>query len=89
MKKFIHINKNMVESYQHKKHGFKDPVIVVSTGEKASEHCKELKILGESKIVYSPTKPLDMQEELIEIGKLERVPRIKCWIETEANIEMA
>jgi|TARA_Y100000310_G_C20676861_1_gene813592 hypothetical protein len=87
MKKFIHVDKGLIGSFHHRTHNFKDAVIVVSTEKEANKYYHEVKILGESKVVYSPIKTLNMQEELLELGKSKRIPRIRCWIETEADIQ--
>ena len=41
----------------NKKHGTKEPVITVKTS-KTNTYGHEVEILGESKVVYSPDKPL-------------------------------
>ena len=66
-------------SYQHaqnsckKKHGTKEPVITVKTS-KTNTYGHEVEILGESKVVYSPDKPLSCGA--------------RVWIETNAEVKI-
>ena len=55
MKKKIHINMHVIRS--NKKNGTNDPVITVKTY-KSNTYGHEVDILGNSKVVYSPDKPL-------------------------------
>ena len=69
MKKKIHINQHVIRS--NKKLNKEDPVITVKTS-KANTYAKEVEILGKSKVIYNPDKPLSCGA--------------KVWIETEANV---
>ena len=70
-KKFIHINRNIIQ--QNAKNGTNKPVCRVQEGKKI-EYCMEVNILGPSKMVYRPDKPLKCGAKL--------------WIETEAELEL-
>lgn len=56
MKKIIHINQHIMRS--NRKTGKMEPVITVKSGKK-NEYCHEVEILGPSKLVYTPNKPLN------------------------------
>ena len=68
MKKRIQINMHKIRA--NKKHGTKEPVITVKTS-KTNTYGHEVEILGESKVVYSPDKPLSCGA--------------RVWIETDAE----
>ena len=55
MKTKIHVNQHVVRS--NKKHGKKEPVLTVKTY-KSNTYAHEVEIKGESKVIYSPDKPL-------------------------------
>ena len=55
----------------NKKHGTNKPVITVKTS-KSNNYAHEVDILGKSKLVYKPTKPLPCGA--------------RVWIETEDKI---
>jgi len=55
MKKRIHINQHVIRA--NKKNGTDNPVITVKTS-KSNSYATEVEILGKSKIIYSPNKPL-------------------------------
>ncbi len=57
----------------NKKHGTKEPVITVKTY-KTNTYGHEVEILGESKVVYSPDKPLSCGA--------------RVWIETDAEVKI-
>ena len=57
----------------NKKHGTKEPVITVKTS-KTNTYSHEVEILGESKVVYSPDKPLSCGA--------------RVWIETDAEVKI-
>lgn len=57
----------------NKKHGTKEPVITVKTY-KSNTYGHEVEILGESKVVYSPDKPLSCGA--------------RVWIETDAEVKI-
>ena len=69
MKKKIHINMHVIRS--NKKNGTNDPVITVKTY-KSNTYGHEVDILGNSKVVYSPDKPLSCGA--------------RVWIETEGEV---
>ena len=72
MKKKIPVNQHKIRS--NKKHNLNEPVITVKTS-KSNDYGHEVEILGPSKIVYSPDKPLSCGA--------------KVWIETEAEVKIA
>ena len=72
IKKKIHVNQHKIRS--NKKHNLNEPVITVKTS-KSNDYGHEVAILGPSKIVYSPDKPLSCGA--------------KVWIETEAEVKIA
>lgn len=69
MKKRIHINQHRIRS--NEKHGTDEPVITVKTY-KSNEYGHDVRILGESRVVYSPDKPLSCGA--------------RVWIETDAPV---
>ncbi len=69
MKTRIHINQ-YVSKFNHKKDR-REPVITVKNY-KSNTYAHEVKILGESKVIYSPDKPLSCGA--------------KVWIETDAEV---
>ena len=69
MKKRIHINQHKIRS--NKKNNLEEPVITIKTF-KSNTYAKEVDILGKSKLVYKPNKPLSCGA--------------KVWIETEDKI---
>ena len=71
MKTIIHINQHMIRANIHKNKKHRDPVITVKTY-KSNTYCNEVDILGESKIIYSPDKPLACGA--------------RCWIETKGDV---
>ena len=71
MKKRIHINMHKIRA--NKKHDTKEPVITVKTS-KTNTYGHEVEILGESKVVYSPDKPLSCGA--------------RVWIETDAEVKI-
>ena len=71
MKKRIHVNQHKIRS--NKKNNLKEPVITVKTS-KSNNYGHEVEILGPSKIIYSPDKPLSCGA--------------KVWIETEAEVNI-
>ena len=72
IKKKIHVNQHKIRS--NKKHNLNEPVITVKTS-KSNDYGHEVEILGPSKIVYSPDKPLSCGA--------------RVWIETEADVKIA
>ena len=57
----------------NKKHGTNEPVITVKTY-KTNTYGHEVEILGDSKVVYSPNKPLSCGA--------------RVWIETDAEVKI-
>ena len=71
IKKKIHVNQHKIRS--NKKNNLNEPVITVKTS-KSNDYGHEVEILGSSKIIYSPDKPLSCGA--------------KVWIETEAEVKI-
>tara|TARA_R110000737_G_scaffold266589_5_gene274176 strand:+ start:493 stop:744 length:252 start_codon:yes stop_codon:yes gene_type:complete len=71
IKKQIHINQHVIRS--NKKNGAKEPVVTVKTY-KSNDYGHEVNILGSSKVIYSPQKPLACGA--------------KVWIETKSPVEV-
>jgi hypothetical protein len=69
MNKKIHINQHVIRA--NKKNGTNDPVITVKTS-KSNTYASEVEILGKSKLVYRPDKPLSCGA--------------KVWIETTSKV---
>mgnify|MGYP003111701116 FL=1 len=69
--KRIHVNMHKIRA--NKKHGTNEPVITIKEGRK-NTYCHEVSILGKSKVVYRPEKPLSCGA--------------KVWIETEAELDI-
>jgi hypothetical protein len=69
MKTIIHVNQHEVRA--NVKHGTDNPVLTVKTY-KENRYAHEVDIKGDSKIVYSPDKPLSCGA--------------RVWIETEAEV---
>ena len=69
MKKKIHVNMHVIRRNQ--KTGEREPVITVKTY-KTNTYAHEVEILGNSKVVYSPDKPLSCGARL--------------WIETDSEV---
>ena len=71
MKKRIHVNQHKIRS--NKKHNLNEPVITVKTS-KSNDYGHEVEILGPSKVIYSPEKPLSCGA--------------RVWIETEGEVKI-
>jgi|TARA_R110002020_G_scaffold169044_4_gene358031 hypothetical protein len=69
MKKRIHVNQHNIKFNQ--KHGTNKPVITVKTY-KNNNYAHEVAILGESKVIYRPDKPLSCGA--------------RVWIETDSEV---
>lgn len=69
MKTRIHVNQHILKA--NHKNGTNDPVITVKNY-KSNRYCHEAEILGPSKVVYSPDKPLSCGAVL--------------WVETESYV---
>jgi len=68
--KRIHVNMHKVRA--NKKHGTNEPVLTIKEG-KTNTYCHEVDILGPSKLIYRPDKPLSCGA--------------RVWIETDAEIK--
>ena len=71
MKTIIHVNQHNIKHNAKAPFCEKRPVLTVKTY-KSNTYANEVQILGASKIVYSPDKPLSCGA--------------KVWIETEAEV---
>jgi hypothetical protein len=71
MKKRIHINQHHIRA--NRKDGSRRPVISVKTY-KTNDYGSAVEIKGDSKVVYSPDKPLSCGATV--------------WIETDADVEI-
>ena len=69
MKKKIHVNMHVIRRNQ--KTGEREPVITVKTY-KTNTYAHDVEILGPSKVIYSPDKPLSCGARL--------------WIETDSEV---
>lgn len=69
MKTVIHVNQHIIK--ENAKTGENKPTLTVKTY-KSNDYAHEVEILGPSKVVYSPDKPLACGA--------------KVWIETEAEV---
>ena len=71
MKTRIHVNQHKIRS--NKKHNLNEPVITVKTS-KSNTYGHEVEVLGPSKVIYSPDKPLSCGA--------------RVWIETEGEVKI-
>jgi hypothetical protein len=71
MKTIIHVNQHVIKT--NRKNNADDPVLTVKTY-KSNTYAKEVNIKGDSKVVYSPDKPLSCGAHV--------------WIETQAEVEV-
>jgi hypothetical protein len=69
MKTIIHVNQHVIKN--NAKTGVTDPVLTVKTY-KSNTYAHEVEILGPSRIVYSPDKPLSCGA--------------RVWIETDSEV---
>lgn len=69
MKTIIHVNQHKIRA--NRKNGTDDPVIAVKTY-KETIYTHSVEILGQSRVVYRPEKPLSCGA--------------RVWIETEAEV---
>jgi hypothetical protein len=69
MKTIIHVNQHVIKS--NAKEGKNDPVLTVKTY-KSNTYAHAVEIHGDSRVVYSPDKPLSCGA--------------KVWIETHAEV---
>lgn len=70
MKTIIHVNQHIIK--RNMKKGTNDACLTVKTY-KSNQYAHEVEVLGPSKIVYSPHKPLSCGA--------------RCWIETNAEVK--
>ena len=68
MKTIVHVNQHVIKS--NRKNKMEEPVLTVKTY-KSNTYAHEVNIKGDSKVVYSPDKPLSCGA--------------KVWIETNAE----
>jgi hypothetical protein len=71
MKTIIHVNQHVVKA--NRKNGTNDPVLTVKTY-KENKYAHEVEIIGPSKVVYSPNKPLNCGAHV--------------WIETHSKVTL-
>ena len=71
MKTIIHVNQHVIKA--NAKNGTQEPVLTVKTY-KTNTYAHEVMIKGDSKVVYSPDKPLSCGA--------------KVWIETNSQVEV-
>ena len=71
MKTLIHVNQHVIKS--NRKNKVEEPVLTVKTY-KSNTYAHEVNIKGDSKIVYSPDKPLSCGAHV--------------WIETQSEVEI-
>jgi hypothetical protein len=71
MKKRIHVNQHNIRA--NGKDNGNRPVITVKTY-KDNRYCNQVEILGESKVLYRPDKPLSCGA--------------KVWIETDSDVRL-
>lgn len=71
MKTIVHVNQHVIKA--NRKSGASDPVLTVKTY-KDNRYAHEVLIKGDSKVVYSPNKPLSCGAHV--------------WIETQAEVEI-
>lgn len=69
MKTIIHVNQHVIKA--NRKNNVSDPVLTVKTY-KENNYAHEVEIKGDSKIVYSPDKPLSCGAHV--------------WIETQGEV---
>ncbi len=71
MKTLIHVNQHVIKS--NRKNNVEEPVLTVKTY-KSNTYAHEVNIKGDSKVVYSPDKPLSCGAHV--------------WIETQSEVEI-
>lgn len=69
MKTIVHVNQHVIKA--NAKNNERNPVLTIKTY-KTNTYAHEVEILGSSKIVYSPDKPLSCGA--------------KVWIETDSEV---
>jgi hypothetical protein len=71
MKTIVHVNQHVIK--KNLKTGDRKPVLTVKTY-KSNQYAHEVSIKGDSKVVYSPDKPLSCGA--------------RVWIETQSPVEI-
>ena len=71
MKTIVHVNQHVIKS--NRKYNTEEPVLTVKTY-KSNTYASEVIIRGDSKVVYSPNKPLSCGAHV--------------WIETQSEVEI-
>jgi hypothetical protein len=71
LKTLIHVNQHVIKS--NRKNKVEEPVLTVKTY-KSNTYAHEVNIKGDSKVVYSPDKPLSCGAHV--------------WIETQSEVEI-
>ena len=71
MKTIVHVNQHVIK--KNLKTGDREPVLTVKTY-KSNQYAHEVSIKGDSKVVYSPDKPLSCGA--------------RVWIETQSPVEI-
>ena len=71
MKTIVHVNQHVIK--KNHKTGGREPVLTVKTY-KSNQYAHEVSIKGDSKVVYSPDKPLSCGA--------------RVWIETQSPVEI-
>jgi hypothetical protein len=71
MKTIVHVNQHVIKS--NRKNRAEEPVLTVKTY-KSNTYAHEVNIKGDSKVVYSPNKPLSCGAHV--------------WIETQSEVEV-
>lgn len=71
MKTIIHVNQHVIKA--NRKNGVNNPILTVKTY-KDNKYAHEVEILGPSKIVYQPDKPLSCGAHV--------------WIETQSEVNI-
>jgi hypothetical protein len=71
LKTRIHVNQHKIRS--NKKNNLNEPVITVKTS-KSNTYGHEVEVLGPSKVIYSPGKPLSCGA--------------RVWIETNSDVKI-
>lgn len=71
MKKRIHVNQHAIAS--NRKNGTDDPVLTIKTY-RDNTYAHEIEILGPSKLIYNPDKPLSCGA--------------RVWIECECEVKI-
>ena len=73
MKTIVHVNQAFIRSNKKLTGADRVPVLTVKTY-KTNTYCNEVILKGESKVVYSPDKPLSCGA--------------RVWIETQGEVEI-